>query len=93
MDNVDHEESTSSGIGGSHDTILVLFQKSNEIEINEEVSRKPEDIATLSPNKRSLSHVLDFQKFSSFSFQEPSFRIAQIFLLIFDLQKRQNSTK
>ena len=26
MDNFDHEENTSSGIGGSHDTILVLFQ-------------------------------------------------------------------
>ena len=62
MDNFDHEENTSSGIGGSHDTILVLFQKSDEIEINEEISRKPEDIAALSPNKQSLSHVLDCQK-------------------------------
>ena len=62
MDNFDHEKNTSSGIGGSHDTILVLFQKSDEIEINEEVSRKPEDIAALSPNKRSLSHILDCQK-------------------------------
>ena len=26
MDNFDHEENTSSGMGGSHDTILVLFQ-------------------------------------------------------------------
>ena len=26
MDNFDHEENTSSGIGGTHDTILVLFQ-------------------------------------------------------------------
>ena len=59
MDNFDHEENTSSGIGGSHDTILVLFQKYDKIEINEEISRKPEDIAALSPNKRSLSHVLD----------------------------------
>ena len=62
MDNFDHEKNTSSGIGGSHDTILVLFQKSDEIEINVEVSRKPEDIAALSPNKRSLSHILDCQK-------------------------------
>ena len=62
MDNFDHEENTSSGIGGSHDTILVLFQKSDEIKINEEISLKPEDIATLSPNKGSLSHVLDCQK-------------------------------
>ena len=59
IDNFDHEENTSSGIGGSHDTILVLFQKSDEIEINEEISCKPEDIAALSP---CLSHVLDCQK-------------------------------
>ena len=29
MDNFDHEENTSSGIGGSHDTILVLFQNTD----------------------------------------------------------------
>ena len=49
-ENVDHEN-TSFGVGGSHDTILVLFQKSAETEINEEISCKPEDIATLPPNK------------------------------------------
>ena len=26
MDNFDHDENTLSGIGGSHDTVLVLFQ-------------------------------------------------------------------
>ena len=62
MDNFDHEENTSSGIGGSHDTILVLFQKSDEIETNEEISHKPAEIAAFSPNKQSLSHVLDCQK-------------------------------
>ena len=62
MDNFNHEENTSSGIGGSHDTILVLLQKSDEIVFNEEISRKPEDIAALSQNKRSLGHVLDSQK-------------------------------
>ena len=61
MDNFDHEENTSSGIGGSHDTIIVLFQKSDEIETNE-ISHKPAEIAALSPNKQSLSHVLDCQK-------------------------------
>ena len=55
MDNFDHEENTSSRIGGSHDTILVLFHKSDEIKINE-------DITALSLNKQSLSHVLDCQK-------------------------------
>ena len=62
MDNFNHEENTSSGIGGSHDTILVLFQKCDEIETDEEISHKPAEIAALSPNKRSPSHVLDCQK-------------------------------
>ena len=62
MDNFDHEENTSSGIGGSHDIILVLFQKSDEIKTKEEISHKPAEITALPPNKRSLSHVLDCQK-------------------------------
>ena len=62
MDNFDHEENTSSGIGGSHDTILVLFQKSDEIKTKEEISHQPAEITALPPNKRSLSHVLDCQK-------------------------------
>ena len=62
MDNFDHEVNISSGIGGSHDTILVLFQKSDEIETNEEISHKHAEIAALSQNKQSLSHVLDCQK-------------------------------
>ena len=41
MDNFDHEENTSSGAGGCHDTFLVLFQKNDEIETNEEISHKP----------------------------------------------------
>ena len=32
-DNFDHEENTESGIGGSHDTILTLFQKGNVVEV------------------------------------------------------------
>lgn len=31
MDNFDHEEDTKSGIGGSHDTVLVLFQEDNQL--------------------------------------------------------------
>ena len=45
MDNFDHEENTLSGIGGSHDTILVLFQKPDMVEVQEEISKKPEDIS------------------------------------------------
>ena len=61
-DNFDHEENTESGIGGSHNTILVLFQKGDEVQVEEEISQKPEEITTISPNKRSLSHVLECQK-------------------------------
>ena len=32
MDNFDHTEVTSSGIGGSHDSIIMLFQNHNENE-------------------------------------------------------------
>ena len=58
MDNFDHEENTFSGIGGSHDTILVLFQKPDMVEIQEEINKKPEDISNLSANKRSLNYIL-----------------------------------
>ena len=61
MDNFDHEENTLSGVVGSHDTILVLFQKPDMVEIQEEISNKPEDISKLSANKRSLSYILDCQ--------------------------------
>lgn len=62
MDNFDHEENTLSGIGGSHDTILVLFQK-NEGTSNttENISQKPEEIASMSNNTRSLEATLECQ--------------------------------
>ena len=47
MDNFDHEN-TTSGIEGSHDTILMLFQNGeNNVENNE---------------NKALSHILDCQK-------------------------------
>ena len=61
MDNFDHGENTLSVIGGSHNTILVLFQKPDMVEIQEEISKKPEDISKLSASKRSLSCILDCQ--------------------------------
>ena len=61
MDNFDHEESTPSGTEGSHDTILVLIQKSDMVEIQEEISKKPDDISKLLANRRSLSCILDCQ--------------------------------
>ena len=40
MDNFDHEENTLSGIGGSHDTILVLFQKPGMKDTTEKISTR-----------------------------------------------------
>ena len=34
MDNFDHEENKQSGKGGSHDTIMMLFQNSNDTSQN-----------------------------------------------------------
>ena len=60
MDNFDHEESTKSGIGGSHDTILMLFQNTAN-----EIGDKPKEISTkplAEFEKHALDHVLDYQK-------------------------------
>ena len=51
MDNFDHTEVTSSGIGGSHDTILMLFQNQNENENSPKaLGKKP----TGSPQNQEL---------------------------------------
>ena len=59
MDNFDHTEVTS-GIGGSHDTILMLFQNQNENENSPKaLSKKP----TGSPqNQKSLDKILHCQE-------------------------------
>ena len=56
MDNFEHTEVTSSGIGGSHDTILMLFQNQNQNEnFPNALSKKP----TGSPqNQKSLNKIL-----------------------------------
>ena len=61
MDNFDHDEGTSSGIGGSHDTILMLFQnrQSDTEEPQKDLSKKPENS---SENRKSLANVLSCQK-------------------------------
>ena len=61
MDNFDHEENTLSGIGGSHDTVLLLFQKSGMKDTTEKISTKSVTICGMSANKRSLSQALDCQ--------------------------------
>ena len=60
MDNFDHEENTKSGIGGSHDTILMLFQNTAN-----EIGDKPKEISTkplAEVEKKALDRVLDCQK-------------------------------
>ena len=59
MDNFDHEENTQSGIGGSHDTILMLFQNPDggtEDEVHQ-ISTKP----STSVDARTLHEVLACQ--------------------------------
>ena len=59
MDNFDHTEVTSE-IGGSHDTILMLFQNQNENENSPEaLSKKP---TGSSQNQESLDKILSCQK-------------------------------
>ena len=60
MDNFDPEENTKSGIGGSHDTILMLFQNTAN-----ETGDKPKEISTkplAEFEKKALDRVLDCQK-------------------------------
>ena len=60
MDNFDHTEVTSSEIGGSHSTILILFQNQNKNKNSPKaLSKKPTD----SPqNQKSLDKVLPCQE-------------------------------
>ena len=63
MDNFDHDENTKSGIGGSHDTILMLFQnteRSIENEDETQISTMPN--IPKNTDKRTLEHMLDCQK-------------------------------
>ena len=64
MDNFDHEENTKSGIGGSHDTILMLFQNPDKDEQDEprQLSTKP----TIGFIERALDRILDCQKLVHF---------------------------
>ena len=61
MDNFDHNESTPSGIGTSHDTILMVFQNGQKSvgDQPKEISRKT---LTSEGNKKSLESTLPCQK-------------------------------
>ena len=62
MDNFDHEENTSSGISGSHDVVLVLFQnrETDQNGLQQEISQKHPDHDCR--DQRSLDCILDCQK-------------------------------
>ena len=83
MDNFDHDENTLSKIGGSHDTILVLFQKLGMKDTIEKIGMKSANICGISANKRSLSQTLDYQTLirrGSFSCRDTiptNFKLAQ----------------
>lgn len=63
VDNYDNEEGTSSVIGGSYDTILMLFQNAennhNEDQ-QQQISKVSEEFIT---KRRSLEQMLECQKF------------------------------
>ena len=59
MDNFAREDNTLLGIGGSHGTILVLFQKPGIKDTTEKISTKSVNICGISANKKSLSQTLD----------------------------------
>ena len=60
MDNFDHDERTSSGIGGSHDTILMLFQ--NEHGATEQSYEISKNTDTSKDDQRTFSSILPCQK-------------------------------
>lgn len=61
MDNFDNKEGTQSGIGSSHDTVLMLFHNTYDIVEDHclEISKQPSNATS---NKRSLGHILDCRK-------------------------------
>ena len=60
MNNFSHNEATSSGIGGSHDTVLVLFQNQNKSENSPKaLGKKP---TGSSQNQKSLDKILPCQE-------------------------------
>ena len=59
MDNFDHEENSKSGKGGSHDTILVLFENNTQQNtFEEEYVVNKNDFE----DQRLLNHILECQK-------------------------------
>ena len=62
MDNFDHEENTKSGIGGSHDTVLVLFLNTSNSIDQSQSSLNQKNPTYNTYDQRALNHTLDCQK-------------------------------
>ena len=63
VDNFDHKENADSGIGGSHGTILMLFQTIKDTELcNGQLQISKKDISNELKGKRALEHIHISQK-------------------------------
>ena len=85
MDNFDHEENTLSGIGGSHDTILVLFQKSGMKDTTEKISTKLANICGC----QLIKEVEVKLSIVKLKLEEVHFQVVVLFLLILNQHSPQ----
>ena len=85
MDNFDHEENTLSGIGGSHDTILVLFQKPGMKDTTEKISTKLANICGC----QLIKEVEVKLSIVKLKLEEVHFQVVVLFLLILNQHSPQ----
>ena len=85
MDNFDHEENTLSGIGGSHDTILVLFQKPGMKDTTEKISTKLANICGC----QLIKEVEVKLSIVKLKLEEVHFQVVVLFLLILNQHNPQ----
>ena len=85
MDNFDHEENTLSGIGGSHDTILVLFQKPGMKDTTEKISTKLANICGC----QLIKEVEIKLSIVKLKLEEVHFQVVVLFLLILNQHSPQ----
>ena len=85
MDNIDHEENTLSGIGGSHDTILVLFQKPGMKDTTEKISTKLANICGC----QLIKEVEVKLSIVKLKLEEVHFQVVVLFLLILNQHSPQ----
>ena len=85
MDNFDHEENTLSGIGGSHDTILVLFPKPGMKDTTEKISTKLANICGC----QLIKEVEVKLSIVKLKLEEVHFQVVVLFLLILNQHSPQ----